>query len=222
MSHHKVLPWAGWGSVEGRPREALPKGPGWAQLPPSVVSPPEYPLPQWGTLKMSTSCPGEPEAEIAAIGCFRTLIGGQVLRWSSGPGSATTCLQPGLGPRSKPLQDSVSSSVLWKRTQDARPVCILGISDRQPSTPVMGQVPFSIYWSFLDGAAKDHSALQKEVEPADPGSIATTKQLPPKDRSDNGSAGEEAAHCHSEGPANHLIQYSKLSPPQQPQKLLIK
>lgn len=93
------------------------------------------------------------------------------------------------------------------------PVGILGISDRQPSTTAMGQVPFSIYWSFLDGAAKGYRALQKEAEPVDPRSMATTKQLPPKDRSDNGSAGEEAAHCHSEGPANHLVQYSRLSPP---------
>lgn len=106
---------------------------------------------------------------------------------------------------------------------ETRPVGILGVSDRPPSTSATGQVPFSIYWSFLNGAAKGHSALQKEAEPVDPRSMATTKQLPPKDRSDNGSAGEEAAHCHSEGPANHLVQYSRLTPaPQQPQKLLIK
>lgn len=42
-------------------------------------------------------------------------------------------------------------------------------------------VPFSAYWSFLDRAAEEeHSAFHEEWEPAEPASLASTKQPPPE------------------------------------------
>lgn len=113
MSHHKVLPCAGWGVRRGKPQSGGLPGP----APPSA-----------GLCRSTAASTGAPRkwAHLAKVRPRQEGAGREALwlhasvPWS-GPGATVVSPAPaqwcGLEPRSEPLEDSVSSSVVWERTR---------------------------------------------------------------------------------------------------------
>lgn len=130
LSHRKVLPWAGG----GKPGQPLPQGPAWAPLPPSQHLHQSILGLKGGTLKMGASCQGEPDAR--GGGREAPQLDGSEL-WSRGQTSPRPAPHHLLA--AWPARPA-SSFVAWASTG-------------HPPDPGWGRRP-SIYWRFLDGAAK--------------------------------------------------------------------
>lgn len=187
----------------GKPGQPLPQGPAWAPLLPSQHLHQSILGLKVATLKMGTSCQGEPDAR--GGGQEAPQLDGSEL-WSRGQTSPRPAHRHHLL-AAWPARP-VSSLVAWART--GHPPDLGG--GRRPS----------IYWRFLDGAAKGKARSRLIPKGGRQGREHPRHRrhagCRPKGRGEDGPSGGrrllrlQGPRCHSERPANHLVQRSRTSP----------